>query len=154
QLMTDGLPTPLPPWGSLPTPTQNATHRVSKAGYVNNSTRAFGVAEMDDITRTVIDYANKFWAQPLSPSVTAAANEAMLDSMAAIIGAYDSDPVRSAVRVVNRVRGAGGFEATVMGYGFKTCPAYATFANCTMVRHLDFSDNGLHGTHFSDVVPG
>jgi 2-methylcitrate dehydratase len=152
QLTTDGQQTALPPWGSLPNPT-GPTHRVSSAGFKVTGNRAFGMAPYDDITRQVLEYAESFWNSPMSDSVTLAVSELMVDSLGCIIAGFDSDPVRAAARVAGQSAGTT-LKSTVMGYGISTNIELATHANCCMVRHNDWSDNGLSGSHFSDAIPG
>lgn len=173
QLEVDGQEVQLPPWGSLPLPGgpgpapgvalggggrgagagRGGSPRISKAGYKLPGNRAFGMAPPDDITRQVLDYATSFWNSPLSDSALAAVNDLMLDSMGCIIAGFDSDPVRASARVASQCAGTTR-KATVMGYGMISTTEMATHANCCMVRHNDFSDNGLTGTHFSDSMPG
>jgi 2-methylcitrate dehydratase len=151
-LTTDGQPTELPPWGSLPNPT-GVTHRVSKAGFKLSGNRAFGMAPFDDITKQVLDYATQFWNSPLPDEVALATSELMVDSMGCIIAGFDSDPVRASARVSSQCAGTS-LKSTVMGYGISSTVEMATHTNCCMVRHNDWSDNGLSGTHFSDSIPG
>ena len=151
-LTTDGQVTQVPPWGSLPSPTP-PTHRVSKAGFKVTGNRAFGMAPYDDVTRQVLEYATQFWKSPLSNDVALATSELMLDSLGCIIAGFDSDPVRAAARVASQSTSTT-LKGTVMGYGITSTVELATHANCCMVRHNDWSDNGLSGTHFSDSVPG
>jgi len=152
QLTTDGSQTPLPPWGSLPNPT-GPTRRVSSAGFKVTGNRAFGMAPYDDITRQVLEYAESFWNSPMSDATTLAVSELMVDSLGCIIAGFDSDPVRAASRVASQCAGTT-LKSTVMGYGISSTVEMATHANCCMVRHNDWSDNGLSGTHFSDSIPG
>ena len=141
---------PLPEWGSLPM-TTGPTRRVSRAGYKNNANRAFGNGPMDDITHQVVEYAGKFWDSTLPASTEAMVNDLMLDSMACIFAGFESDPVRAAARTARMVQGVT-MKSTVLGYGISTSPELATFANCCMVRHNDFSDTGAEG-HPSDIIP-
>ena len=155
-LTTDGQPTPLPPWGSLPNPTTppgQGLRRVSRAGFKVTGGRAFGMAPYDDITRQVLEYAESFWNKPLSDATISGASEVMMDSLAAAIAGFESDAVRATARVSSQSMG-NTLKATVWGYGISTTPELATHSNSSAVRHTDWSDNGLSGTHFSDSVPG
>jgi 2-methylcitrate dehydratase len=143
---------PLPPWGSLPLPT-GPTRRVSSTGFKLTGNRAFGMAPPDDITRQVLDYAESFWKSTMSDSVLTAVNDNMVDSLGCIIAGFDSDPVRASARVASQSVGTT-LKSTVMGYGISTNVEMATHANCCMVRHNDWSDNGIVGSHFSDSIPG
>jgi 2-methylcitrate dehydratase len=89
----------------------------------------------------------------MSPSALDAASDLLVDSIGCLIAGFESDPVRAAARVASQSTGTT-LKGTVMGYGLSSTVAYATHANCCMVRHNDWSDNGLSGTHFSDSVPG
>src|SRR5579864_6541321 len=126
---------PLPPWGSLPLPT-GPTRRVSSAGFKVSGNRAFGMAQPDDITRQVLDYAASFWTSPMPDSVLTAVNDLMVDSLGCIIAGFDSDPVRASARVASQSAGTT-LKSTVMGYGISTSVEMATHANCCMVRHND-----------------
>ena len=155
-LTTDDQPTPLPPWGSLPNPTGArgaGPRRVSKAGFKVTGNRAFGMAPYDDITRQVLEYAEKFWNTPMSDATTFAVSELMVDALASAIAGFESDAVRATARVSSQATGTA-LKATVWGYGISTTPELATHTNSSAVRHTDWSDNGLSGTHFSDSVPG
>jgi 2-methylcitrate dehydratase len=142
---------PVPAWGSLPM-TTGPTRRVSRAGYKNDANRASGNGPMDDITRQVVEYADRFWDSTLPDSTTARVNDLMLDAMGCTIAGFESEPARASARAARMVQGTT-MKSTVMGYGISTTPELATFANCCMVRHTDFSDTGIQG-HPSDVIPG
>jgi 2-methylcitrate dehydratase len=156
-LTTDDQPTPLPPWGSLPNPTGGRgaarSLRVSRAGFKVTGNRAFGMAPYDDITRQVLEYAETMWNTPLSDAVTAAVNDLMVDALASAIAGFESDAVRATARVSSQAMGTT-LKSTVWGYGLSTTPELATHTNSSAIRHTDWSDNGLGGTHFSDSVPG
>jgi 2-methylcitrate dehydratase len=80
--------------------------------------------------------------------------DVMVDTIGALIAGFESEPARISARVAKRNRGE--LQSTVFGYGVKTTPELAAFANCSMLRHNDFNDNGwvhAHG-HFSDAIGG
>lgn len=152
QITTDSEPTVLPPWGSLPMPT-GPTHRVSSAGFKVTGNRAFGMAPYDDVTRVLLDYAESVWQKPLSSSTLDAVGDVAVDAIACIIAGFESDAVRASARAASLSTGTT-LKSTVMGYGITSTVEAATHANCCMVRHNDWSDNGLATSHYSDSIPG
>jgi 2-methylcitrate dehydratase len=152
QLTNDTESTPLPPWGSLPMPT-GQTRRVSSAGFKMAGSRAFGMAPYDDVTRQLLEFADSIWQRPLSASALDAVGELLVDAMGCIIAGFESDAVRASARVASQSTGTA-LKSTVLGYGVASTVELATHTNCCMVRHNDWSDNGLFTSHYSDSLPG
>jgi 2-methylcitrate dehydratase len=152
QSTNDSESAPLPPWGSLPMPT-GPTHRVSSAGFKLSGDRAYGMAPYDDVTRTLLEFAESVWQKPLLPSTLDALGDLAVDAMSCIIAGFESDAVRASARVASQSAGTT-LKSTVLGYGVTSTVELATHTNCCMVRHNDWSDNGLFTSHYSDSIPG
>jgi 2-methylcitrate dehydratase len=117
-------------------------------GWKNTANRAFGNGPMDETTRTIVRYVSSFSQAQLTPSLIDAVNITMLDSMAALIAGFESEPARICARLARTTR--SDLKSTVLGYGITTTPDIAAFANGAMVRHTDFNDI----PHNSDIVSG
>ena len=132
------------------TPDGNVPYTSS--GYVNNANRISGNGPMDGITRQIVEYASSINESVLTDSVLHAVNRAMVDTMAAMISGFESEPARICARLA-RAYSHKDMKCTMMGYGITTTPELATFANGTMIRHTDFNDIGP-GNHTSDNIAG
>ena len=124
----------------------------TSTGYVNAANRLSGNGPMDGITRQIVEYANSIDESVLTESVLHALNRAMVDTMAAMISGFESEPARICARLANAYSHRD-LKCTMMGYGISTSPEVATFANGTMIRHTDFNDIGP-GNHTSDNIAG
>ncbi|WP_433502980.1 MmgE/PrpD family protein [Pseudonocardia halophobica] len=107
--------------------------------------------EFDETLRHLARWVTE--VSPDSPEDTAALVRHNLDSIGCALGSY-THPVAGATRAIAATATAEG-GASVIGQRAKTSPEYATFANATMVRYLDFNDNYLRngGGHTSDLIP-
>ena len=137
-----GAPAQSPASPSLPLRT--------RAGYKNDANRPMGQGPMDDTTRQVVKYVSDFSEARLTPRVVDALNNIMVDSMAALVTGFESEPVRICARLA-RLMPAGEMKCTVLGYGLTATPELAAFANGVMMRHTDFNDLGRG--HPSEVIP-
>lgn len=128
--------------------------RVSEAGYKNQANRSSGNGPMDGITRQIVSYTSSFSESKLTDPVLESLGDVMFDTIGALIAGFESEPARISARVAKLSQSQ--LKSTVYGYGVTTTPELAAFANCSMLRHNDFNDNGwvhAHG-HFSDVIGG
>lgn len=128
--------------------------RVSEAGYKNEANRSSGNGPMDGITRQIVAYASSFSESKLTNPILESLGDVMVDTIGALIAGFESEPARISARVAKQSQSQ--LKSTVYGYGVTTTPELAAFANCSMLRHNDFNDNGwVHGHgHFSDVIGG
>ena len=118
------------------------------AGWKNDADRASGNGPMDEPTRQVVEYVSSFSETQLTDSLVDAVCYTMLDSIAALIAGFESEPARICARIARTTR--SDLKSTVLGYGITTTPEIAAFANGCMVRHTDFNDI----PHNSDIVSG
>ena len=117
-------------------------------GWKNSANRAFGNGPMDETTREIVEYVSSFSESQLTNSLVDAVCFTMLDSLAALIAGFESEPARICARMARTTR--SDLKSTVLGYGITTTPDIAAFANGCMVRHTDFNDI----PHNSDIVSG
>jgi 2-methylcitrate dehydratase len=108
--------------------------------------RSSGNGAMDDTTRRLVSYVHSFSESNLTDRLVEAFDNTMLDSIAALITGFDSDPARICLRMARSTQ--SDLKSTVLGYSVTTSPELAAFANTCMVRHTDFND------HASDMMPG
>jgi 2-methylcitrate dehydratase len=108
--------------------------------------RAFGNGPVDDTTRRLVSYVHAFSEANLTDRVVAAFDNTMVDSIAALITGFESEPAKICVRMARSTQ--SDLKSTVLGYGVITSPELAAYANTSMVRHTDFND------HASDMIPG
>jgi 2-methylcitrate dehydratase len=128
--------------------------RVSASGYRNESNRSSGNGPIDNMTRQIVTYVSSYSESALTDSVVEALNDVMVDTIGSLIAGFESEPARISARVARQNHSE--LKSTVYGYGVTTTPELAAFANCSMLRHHDISDNGwirAHG-HFSDAIGG
>ena len=98
------------------------------------------------------DYAAAFSHAHLDAAAVHAVKRALVDAIGCAIGAHAAEPVA----IANRLAALSHSDtpATLIGSGRRTTPEMAAFANGTMVRYLDFSDDYLNkdGPHPSDNI--
>jgi 2-methylcitrate dehydratase len=124
---------------------------VTRAGYKNDANRSSGNGPMDNTSRQIVEYVRSFSESSLTPPVVHALGRTMVDSMAALIAGFESEPARICARLARTVQ--SDLKCTVLGYGVTTSPELAAFANGCMLRHTDFNDLGPGG-HLSDIISG
>jgi 2-methylcitrate dehydratase len=120
----------------------------TREGWINDANRASGNGPIDDTTRQVIDYVAEFSESQITDSLADAVGYTLLDSMAALIAGFDSEPGRICARLARTMR--SDLKSTVLGYGVTTTPEMAAFANGCMLRHTDYNDI----PHNSDILSG
>src|SRR5262245_30929895 len=108
-----------PPPGSPRPPDELRPH--TGPGYRNDSERLFGNGPIDDTTRKIVSFVREFSERDLTPSVLAAVNRTMIDTMAALISGFEAEPCRIGARLA-RLSPPGSLESTVLGYGISTTP--------------------------------
>lgn len=104
-----------------------------------------------NIAEKLSQYALSLKYDDLSEAVLHKTKQRIVDSIGCAFGAFDAEPVRSAIRVSELVPVKF---STIMGTRRKTTPDIAAFVNGTMVRFLDFNDGyiGKEVGHPSDNI--
>ena len=76
-----------------------------------------------------------------------------LDSIGCALGSYRTPVCRAVLDIAASAVSETG--ASTIGLARRTTPEYATFANATLIRFLDYNDNYLRngGGHTSDLIP-
>ena len=140
-----GIPEPPP---GQPPPSGPRPH--TGPGYKYTANRQGNNGPMDDSTRKIVEYVRKFDESMLTEPVVKAVNRVMVDSMAACISAFETEPARIAARM-GRYAQPVELKATILGYGVTTTPELAAFANGVLVRETDLNDAP---SHISNLIPG
>jgi 2-methylcitrate dehydratase len=124
---------------------------VTRTGWKNTAGRASGNGPMDETTRRIVEYVSSFSEANLTPSLVDDMGYTMVDSMAALIAGFESEPARICARMARTMR--SDLKSTMLGYGITTSPEMAAFGNGCMLRHADYNDIGPGG-HVSDIISG
>ena len=107
------------------------------------------------LTEVMADFAFSLTREEVPERVEVAARTYLADTVACMIGAYDSETARALRRWV--VEGGSAGESTIVGSGYRVATDKAALVNGTMVRYLDANDimlePGGRGGHFSDATP-
>lgn len=110
---------------------------------------------MDKTTGIIADFAASQTWDAISADARAAAIRHHLDGIGCAAGGFDSEPCHVVRKIAGAVTDPNG--ASVFGLDGKATPEYATFANASAVRHLDFNDTYLGGKggggHPNDMAP-
>lgn len=110
---------------------------------------------MDKTTQIIAEFAASLPYEAISADAKAAAIRHHLDGIGCAAGGFDSEPCHVVRKIAGAVNDAGG--ASVFGLPGKSTPEYASFANSSAVRHLDFNDTYLGGKggggHPNDMAP-
>jgi 2-methylcitrate dehydratase len=122
--------------------------KTTGPGWKNTANRSAGNGPIDKTTHEIVAYVSSFSEAQLTSSVVDAVCFTMLDSMAALIAGFESEPARICARLARTTR--SDLKSTVLGYGITTTPDIAAFANGCMLRHTDFNDI----PHNSDILSG
>ncbi|WP_432361297.1 MmgE/PrpD family protein [Sporosarcina sp. UB5] len=106
----------------------------------------------DKITNTLASFANRITYETLSEDVINEVKRRVIDTFACLISGYQYDASTAARKLASRYEKEKG--ATVIGTTEKVAVDYATFANGTAVRYLDYNDTYLsvEPLHPSDVI--
>jgi 2-methylcitrate dehydratase len=110
---------------------------------------------LDKTTRFIAEFAAAQRYETIAPAAIAATIRHHLDGIGCAAGGFSSEPCHVTRRMAGTVTDGNG--ASVFGVPHKTTPEYATFANASAVRHLDFNDTYLGGKggggHPNDMAP-
>jgi 2-methylcitrate dehydratase len=112
---------------------------------------------MDDTTARLAGWTAGLSRDHLTDAALHAARRSLVDSVGCAYGAW-SEPAMAALRDVAATC-SSTTPATVLGTGVRSTPELAAFANGSMIRYLDFSDDyfggaGTIGPHPSDNLGG
>lgn len=108
---------------------------------------------MDKTQDKISTYAANLSVKDITPQALHAVKRSLVDSIGCALGAFSADTAQVVRRVASRV--SSTTPATLIGTSTKTSPDLAAFANGTMVRYLDYSDDYVKkdGPHPSDSLP-
>jgi 2-methylcitrate dehydratase len=109
---------------------------------------------MDKTLKFLTDYAASLSYEKLAPDVIHQVKRRVIDSMGCAMGCYTEDIPKMVRAHAMEVTAKSG--ATVLGTSHRTATELAAFANCVMVRYLDFNDSGTSkevGGHPSVNIP-
>ena len=106
----------------------------------------------DRITKSLAEFASGVTYENLSEPVIAEVKRRVIDTFACLMSGYEFDASTSARELSYRYEKQGG--ASVIGTNKKVAVDYATFANGTAIRYLDYNDTYLsvEPLHPSDVI--
>jgi len=107
---------------------------------------------MDATTRTLASYVTGLCYEDLSTTTIHAAKRHLIDTVACLLGGYESEPAVIARRMASVA--AGQPAASVLGSQARTSMEMATFANTVALRYLDYNDTyiAVGSGHPSDMV--
>jgi 2-methylcitrate dehydratase len=108
---------------------------------------------LDNTTRTLASYVASLRYEALPAAAVHEAKRHLVDSMACLLGGYDSEPAAIACKLAAAASGTP--PARVLGTGAPTSVEMATFANTVMLRYLDYNDTyvSVGSGHPSDMIP-
>jgi 2-methylcitrate dehydratase len=108
---------------------------------------------MDNTTRRLAEYVAGMRYDRLPTGTVKAAKRHLVDSMACLLGGYDSEPAAIARKLA--ATASGKPPARVLGSGLQTSMEMATFANPASLRYLDYNDTyvSVGSGHPSDMIP-
>ena len=110
---------------------------------------------MDKTTAELASYADRATSAPLPDDVVHEAKRRLVDTLGCALGGFDSPPARVASSLADNYQIQDG--ARVLGLERRAPADVAAFANCVMVRYLDFNDSfasaHVSGGHPSDMIP-
>ena len=107
------------------------------------------------LTEAMAEFAFSISHGELPDRVEKAARMYLADTVACMMGAYDTEPAMVLRRWATE--GGSGGESTIIGSDYRVPTDKAALVNGTMVRYLDANDillaPGGRGGHFSDATP-
>ena len=102
--------------------------------------------------------ARRLTFSELPPEVIRQVKRLVLDALGCGLGAYLGEPSQAIQRLIKELNGPA--ESTGFGSGLKTSCLYATLANGTMVKYLDYNDRSFltkearhHTGHHGESIP-
>lgn len=106
----------------------------------------------DTVTRALARFAQRVTFESLQEKTVEEVKRRVIDTLGCLISGYDQDASIAARKLADRYQLENG--ATIIGSGKKAAVDYATFANGTAIRYLDYNDTYLsvEPLHPSDVI--
>lgn len=106
----------------------------------------------DRITKSLAEFASGVKYENLKKPVVEEVKRRVIDTFACLMSGYEFDATTSARKLAYRYENEKG--ATIIGTNKKTAVDYATFANGTAIRYLDYNDTylSIEPLHPSDVI--
>ncbi len=106
----------------------------------------------DRITNSLAKFATEVSYETLSQPVIAEVKRRVIDTFACLMSGYEFDASTAARKLATHYEKENG--ATLIGTNKKVAVDYATFANGTAIRYLDYNDTYLsvEPLHPSDVI--
>jgi 2-methylcitrate dehydratase len=98
---------------------------------------------MDTTAEKFATYTAALSYDDLGARAVHSAKRSIIDSIGCALGAYNAEPVRAVCAMAAQLSAAK--PATLIGTRIKSSPEMAGFANSTMIRYLDFSDDYFGG---------
>ncbi len=114
-----------------------------------------GDSALDKTEERFVAYASQLTYADLTPQANHAVKRSVIDSIGCAFGAFDVASTRAIRNLAAQVTSTR--PATVIGTRIRSSPELAAFANSSMIRYLDFSDDyfggyGEMGPHPSDNI--
>jgi 2-methylcitrate dehydratase len=117
-------------------------------GWKNESGRAFGNGPMDETTRRIVAWVDKFSFKDIDAKTLETLNYVQHDTLGAFYGGFESEVSRINARLSQTMPGP----CTVWGYGIKTTYEMAAFTNGAMIRHTDFNTSPHNNEMFGGIL--
>ena len=110
---------------------------------------------IDKTKEKLVSYVANLNYKDLTPAAIHAVKRSMVDSVGCAIGSFNSDTMKTVRRFASQYSATR--PATIIGTNIKSTPELGAFANSSMIRYSDFSDdyfggNGDTGPHPSDNI--
>ncbi len=105
-----------------------------------------------NLAESLAEYSDSLNYASIPKDIVHESKKRVIDSLGCAIGAYNSEPVKIARELAQRVSNPQG--STILGTRKKTSPDLAAFVNGTMVRYFDYNDTylSLEPAHPSDNI--
>lgn len=112
---------------------------------------------MEELTSRLVSFAANLDYSGVRPEAIHAAKRSLVDSIGCALGVFDTPPIPAIHRTAARTSTGDG--VSVIGTDIRCSPDMAAFANSSMIRYRDFSDDyfggrGDIGPHPSDNIGG
>jgi len=120
----------------------------TKYGWTNNSGRAWGNGPMDESTRRIVEWVDKFSFNDIDAKTLETLNWLQTDTVGMTYAGFESEPARINARLSQTMPGP----CTVMGYGIKTSYEMAAFTNSAMIRNTDFNTAPHNNEMFGGIL--
>jgi len=120
----------------------------TRSGWKNDSGRAFGNGPMDESTRRIVEWVDKFSFKDLDAKTIETINYIQSDTVGSMYGGFETEPARINARISQTMSGP----CTVVGYGIKTTYEMAAFTNGAMIRHTDFNTSPHNNEMFGGIL--